>query len=97
MKRNIPILGFIIGVLMPLVGFGVVFLIFRQGNSLAGFFENVWINHQMLAKVLSLSILANLIPFIYCTNKRYDYTARGIFSATILYGVFILLLKFVWS
>ena len=48
------------------------------------------------ATILSLCLLANAIPFIYYTNKRLDHTARGIFIATMLYAVLIVLLKWVW-
>lgn len=96
MKRNLPVLGFIIGIIMPLIGYLVVFLVLGQGQSLGQFSANMAGNHPNLAKVLSLSILANLLPFIYYTNKRLDLTARGIFIATMLYALVILLLKYVW-
>jgi amino acid permease len=96
MKRNLPVLGFIIGALVPVVGYLVVFLILGQGQSFGQFSANMAGNHPNLAKVLSLSILANVIPFIYCNNKRLDLTARGIFIATMLYAVAIVLLKYVW-
>jgi len=96
MKRNLPVLGFIIGIIMPLIGFLVVFLILGQGATFSQFCANMAGNHPNLAKVLSLSILANVIPFMFYTNKRLDLTARGIFIATMLYAVAIILLKYVW-
>ena len=97
MKRNIPILGFIIGALTPLIGFAVVYFIFRNGaQSIADFFNTYWANNKTFAKLMTLSLLANLAPFVYCNSKRFDYTARGIFVATMLYVVFIVLLMFVW-
>jgi hypothetical protein len=53
-------------------------------------------NHKIAALVLSLSLLANAIPFIFYTNRRLDLTARGILVATILYAVLIVLLRYVW-
>jgi hypothetical protein len=50
----------------------------------------------MASKVMTLSLLINLIPFLYCTTKRLDYTMRGIVIATMLYALFIILIKFVW-
>lgn len=96
MKRNVPVIGFLIGAVVPMLGFLIVFLIFRQGQTLGDFVDALIHNHQMFAKILTLSLIANLIPFVYCTNKRIDYTARGILIATMLYAVFIILLRFVW-
>jgi hypothetical protein len=47
-------------------------------------------------KVFSLSMLANLAPFIFFNSKRYDHAARGVFIATMLYVVFIVLVRYVW-
>lgn len=97
MKRNIPIIGFIIGALVPLLGYFIVYLIFRNGGqSLESFTTAYWSNNKTFAKIMTLSILANLVPFVYCNFKRYDYVSRGIFIATMLYVVFIVLLMFVW-
>lgn len=96
MRANVPILGFIIGVFTPVLGFLIVFLIFRQGQPLSAFLQGLSYNHQTLAKIMTLSLLGNLIPFLICTNKRLDYTARGIMIATMLYAVLVVLIKFVW-
>jgi amino acid permease len=97
MRRDIPVLGFIIGALAPVLGFIVVYLIFRAGSqSLEHFITSNWSNNKTFAKILTLSLLANLIPFVYCNYKRYDYISRGIFIATMLYVVLIVLLMFVW-
>ena len=97
MKRNVPIFGLLIGLLTPVVGFIIVYFIFRSSaQPLGDFTRNLVNNHDMASKVLSLSLLLNLLPFILYTNKRLDYTARGILVATILYAVFIILIKYVW-
>lgn len=97
MKRNVPVLGFIIGALVPLLGYFIVYLIFRNGGqSLESFTAAYWPDNKNFAKILTLSILANLVPFVYCNFKRYDYVSRGVFIATMLYVVFIVLLMFVW-
>ncbi|GAA4451045.1 MAG: hypothetical protein QM743_11420 [Chitinophagaceae bacterium] len=97
MRRDIPIVGFIVGALVPLLGFLVVYFIFRGGSqSLENFITNYWKDNRTFAKLMTLSLLANLIPFVYCNSKRYDYISRGIFIATMLYVVLIVLLMFVW-
>ncbi len=82
---------------MPLIGLLIVFLILGQGVTLGDFCKGLMHSHKQAATVLSLSILINIIPFIFYTNKRLDYTARGILIATMLYALLIVLLKFVWN
>ena len=97
MKRNVPVLGFLIGAVMPIIGLYLVSLIFKNGASFGDFFKMLRHSHDQAAKVLSLAILLNILPFIFYTNKRLDLTARGILVATMLYAVLIVLLKFVWN
>ena len=96
MKRNVPVLGLVIGIVFPMLGMLVMYLIKFTGTPFGEFVQTMVANHKVAAMVLSLSLLANAIPFIYYTNKRLDLTARGILIATMLYAVLIVLLKFVW-
>jgi hypothetical protein len=96
MKRNVSLLGLIIGLLLPVVGMFIVYLVMAGGSSFGSFITTLKHNFDTAALVLSLSILINIIPFIYYTNRRLDLTARGLLIATMLYAVFIVLLKFVW-
>jgi len=96
MKRNAPLLGFAIGMILPAIGSLIVyFLLFRNQMAFTAFWHIFRSDYSNSSKVISLSVLLNIAPFMYCTNKRYDYTARGIFSATILYLTAFLLYKFV--
>lgn len=96
MNRNAPIFGLILGIIFPVLGTLVIFLLSRRGYTFGGYVESLMANHKVAAKVLSLSLIGNLIPFIYYTNRRLDLTARGILIATMLYAVLIVLLMFVW-
>ena len=96
MKRNVPVLGLIIGLIFPILGMLVMYLVKFAGTPFGDFVQTMVANHKVAAMVLSLSLLANALPFIYYTNKRLDLTARGILIATMLYAVLIVLLKFVW-
>ena len=51
---------------------------------------------SMAGKVVLLGLLINLIPFTYFNLKRLDYAMRGIFTSTMLWVVFDILVKFVW-
>jgi hypothetical protein len=97
MKRNVPIFGFVIGLFAPVLGLLIVFLILGGNNDGFGdFFNDVLRNRTLGALYITLSLLINLVPFIYYTNKRLDQTARGILVATMLYAVLVVLIKYVW-
>ncbi|GAA4462384.1 hypothetical protein GCM10023093_08860 [Nemorincola caseinilytica] len=97
MRRNVPIVGFVVGLLLPVLGFFIVyFLMFRSSSTIGGLLQSLMHDHKSASKVLTLSLLINLVPFVYCNTKRLDYAMRGIVSATMLYAVFIVLVMFVW-
>lgn len=96
MKRNISAFGFVIGLLFPLIGIFIVYLIMFGGMSFDGFIKEMTHNFDAAAKVLSLGLLVNLIPFSFYTYNRLDLTARGILISTVLYAVLMVLLKYVW-
>lgn len=96
MKRNVPLVGFVVGVIFPMLGMLVMYFLKFKGIPFGEFLNTLINNHKVAAMVLSLSLFANALPFIYYTNKRLDYTAKGIFIATMLYAVLIVLLKWVW-
>ncbi|HXS38276.1 MAG TPA: hypothetical protein VN721_16360 [Flavipsychrobacter sp.] len=96
MKRNVPIFGLVIGLLLPVVGMLIIYLAWFHGMPTSDFFSRLAEDHSLAAKVLSLGLLINIVPFIFYTNKRLDLTARGILIATILYAVLIILIKYAW-
>lgn len=96
MRINVPIVGFIIGLLLPLVGMYVMYLLWGNHQGVGAFAASLTHHSGMASKVVLLGVLANLIPFVYFNLKRLDYAMRGVFVATMLYAVFIVLIKFVW-
>lgn len=96
MNKNIPIFGFIIGLLLPIGGLFVVYYLWGHGEGIVEFVKSLKAQPGLASKVLTLSVLANLIPFVYYTSKRLDYTARGVFIATMLYALLVVFIKFVW-
>lgn len=99
MNINKPVWGFFIGLLLPFLGDVIVyFLLFHSQMSLNEYLMTFKhpVGNDMVPKAMSLGLLINLAPFMYYTNKRLDATSRGILSATILYFVVIVLLKYVW-
>lgn len=96
MKFDVPIVGFIIGLLLPCLGLFIVYLCWGHHQGLFNFLYSLTGQRGMAAKVLLLSVLPNLIPFAYCNVKRLDYALRGIFIATMLYALFVVIIMFVW-
>lgn len=97
MKRNAPILGLIIGILLPMLGMCIMYLLRFKNIPFTEYVASIFTNGKLGSMVLSLSVLLNVIPFIFYTNRRLDYTARGILIATMLYAVLFILIKFVWN
>jgi len=96
MRRNVPIVGFIVGVLCPVIGFMIVYLMWFRGRDMGSVVSMLMHDKRLAPKVLTLSLLANLIPFVYCNTKRLDFAMKGIVIATMLYALLIVLIMFVW-
>ena len=96
MKRDSPILGFLIGLLLPLVGMVIMYFLWGHHEGIFEFVRSLTHRRGMATKVFTLSLLTNLIPFAYCNMKRIDLTMRGIFVITMIYVVLIVFAMFVW-
>ena len=97
MRINTPIVGFIIGLLLPILGFFVVyFLMFRSNSTISGLWSSLAHDHKSAAKVITLSLLINYGPFLYFNSKRLDYALRGVVTATMIYAAVVVMLMFVW-
>lgn len=96
MKLNMPITGFIIGIFLPFLGMYIMYLLWGNHIGVGNFASSLTMQKGMAAKVVLLGVLANLAPFVYFNLKRLDYAMRGVFIATMLYAVLIVLIKFVW-
>jgi hypothetical protein len=96
MKRNSAVFGLILGLLLPLIGITVMYFLWGHHDGIGNFIKSLTYQRGMASKVCTLSLLINLIPFAYCNIKRIDYTMKGIFIATMLYVLFIVLIMFVW-
>jgi hypothetical protein len=88
------LLGLILGITLPIIGVLVFYYSKFAAVDLWHFLE-VATKHQVLSPMLSLCAVLNLGTFYIFLNKNLYLTARGIILATIIYGVTIVLLKFV--
>jgi mannose/fructose/N-acetylgalactosamine-specific phosphotransferase system component IID len=88
------LIGVISGLIVPLIAVYFVFLLHSHGaGSFEIYMKNV-IKQQVLPKVISLSLLGNLLvffPFIWTNRNK---SARGVILAVMIYGIIILALKY---
>ncbi len=93
-KCNKLYIGLIIGLILPIVTSWLIFY-FRFGNSLS---MNEFVTGLMEAhgftKLLSLSVLPNLAIFMIAIKLDRLLAARGIVTATLVYALAIIILRF---
>ncbi len=95
MRLNQAVVGLIIGLILPLFGFVIVYLILGSGLGLEGFIGRMKTSGDLAGKVITLSVLVNLIPFLIFSKKRMDLALKGVVIATILYAVLFVYVKYV--
>ncbi len=93
-KDNIS-LGILLGFLGPILGmFVYYFAAFYSHNvSFTEFLGYMKQYKTLLTAVSSISLIANAVLFTFYVNARKDQTIKGIFIATLIYGIGVLLIK----
>ena len=95
LKKDSILLGLILGAFAPLLGL-VIFKFYKF--SVFSFQETfqymiVEPGFRTLTVALSLSLLLNALLFTIYINSAKDYTAKGIFITTLIYGLMVLSIK----
>jgi hypothetical protein len=94
-KDNLK-LGILWGIIAPVLAMLIYYLWnFSHALSLSEYFFVLRTNKPLLTAISSISLLANAVIFTIYINTHRDLTAKGIFVATLLYGIFILVYKLV--
>ena len=86
-------LGVAGGLLAPLLGFGVVYLVAFRGMSFSEYL-NLLAYHKQLSAVISLSVIPNLLLFFIFIWLNYLYSARGVLAATLVFAGVVVVTKF---
>ena len=97
MNKNNLQFGIVLGFIAPLIGFLLFKTIKFKPLSMQEMIQYM-VNEpgfRTLTVAMSISLLANAVVFTYFVNRHLDNTAKGIFITTCLYGVGILLIKFI--
>ena len=97
MKKDNLVLGIAMGFIAPVFGLIIIYYLryYPQNASFPEYLELFKQNKQMLTGTGSLSLMINAVLFTIYINRHLDQTAKGIFVATLIYGITILLLKLV--
>lgn len=85
--------GWIAGIILPLVGLLVMYLFDSSYHSLKNF---ILMSYQLgvMSNILSLSLLANLAGFYFFLNREWYYAVRGVIFAVLTWGSVILYFRF---
>ena len=95
LKKDNLKFGLILGLLGPLVGLVIVYLVKPEFRGV-GFYDflDLFIHsNKLITSIGALCLLANAIIFTFYVNTQRDSTAKGIFLTTVIYGIGILILK----
>jgi len=82
--------GLLIGLLLPVIIFFLVYLIGENSVSFTDYLKGMW-RIQALFKIMSLCVFANLAAFWGFLKLKYERAARGVLGATILYAFIVLI------
>jgi len=79
-------MGFVLGAIVPVLGYLAIAFIFETLTSF-GLMEAVSTSSssRRFRTLLLLAICANLIPFNFAKNRKWDQMMRGIIFPTIIY------------
>jgi hypothetical protein len=95
-KRDQLKFGILLGIIGPLLAmFIYYFWVFSRTISFSEYLYVLSSNKQLLTAISSLSLLANAVLFTIYINTHRDKTAKGVFVATLIYGIFVLVYKLV--
>ena len=92
-RDSFPV-GFTLGFVFPLVAFALIYIFwFYDGMMSLEFLRYLRVRPNILAAVLSLSLILNLPVFFLNIWGYRNNTARGVIFATMIYGAIIIYLK----
>lgn len=87
MQKDNYILGVMIGMILPLVGFIIFYEWKFSFFTVQEFLEVLVEQKSMLSAMISVSLLLNAGVLTYFVQKKDDKTAKGIFFTTCVYAV----------
>ena len=92
MKADL-IKGVLLGIIAPIIAC-IFYVVFINEETLENFINN-FVTDRNLPAIISLSLLINLALFFLKLKFNKDEQSRGILFSTFLYGIVIVILKFI--
>ncbi|HVK98040.1 MAG TPA: hypothetical protein VM368_09485 [Flavisolibacter sp.] len=93
LKRDELKLGLILGFILPVIVFIIIYFSRFSGFGLDEFVTYFLRERSLVTFFGVWCLVANIALFTYYVNTQKDKTAKGIFAVTLLYGIGILLAK----
>ena len=86
-------LGLLLGIGFPVLFFLLYFFIWF-GDETLGHFITTLLQSYKLVHVVSLAVFSNLLPFMFFIRTNRYESGKGVMTLTILFLIFLFLLKF---
>ncbi len=84
----------VIGLVLPIIMSLVLYFFVYRGDLVYGSFLSQLVRTGNMGRLLSVSVLPNLLVFFIAVNKERLLAARGIVTSTILYAIAVFVLRF---
>jgi hypothetical protein len=91
---NSLLVGIIAGFILPIIFF-LLYYFFRFDNVEFIKYLSWLLESKKLVTVLSLSVAPNIFSFMFFVRRDKLYSGRGVLLATVLFGMFIFILKLI--
>lgn len=87
--------GILLGFLAPIIGMIGYYLIkfYPLNVSVSEFWSLLMQNRGFFTGLTSIALIANAILFTIFINTRRDQAAKGVFVATLIFGITVLVVK----
>lgn len=85
--------GFVPAILLPIFSIFILYLFHQDKLHINSFFSYLAYitKYQLVSKVLSLTLLSNLLVFYLFVQTNKLKAVKGVLGATMVYGLFIIL------
>jgi len=93
-KCNKLYIGILVGVVIPIVMSFILYYALYEGELAYWSFVEQLVKMGKIGRLLSISVLPNLIVFLIAINKERLLAARGIVTSTILYALVVFAFRF---
>jgi drug/metabolite transporter (DMT)-like permease len=92
-KKDNFTLGLILGLVGPILGLVIIYFFKFPSYTFGEFLDYFFNDNRLITSIGALALLVNAVIFAIYVNYNKYQTFKGIFLATVVYGIGILVLK----